>query len=93
MSWAQAFEFLAALIVSAVGCWLVARGVTPRPDTVAPQMLRTGGRLLWVLLLITLGIGVMKRTPWAITVGVLAGWAAAGSWSEAQGAPRKGMRE
>jgi hypothetical protein len=93
MSWAQAFEFLAAMIASAGGCWLMARGVTPRPDTLAPQMLRTSARVLWVLLLITLGIGVMKRTPWAITVGVLAGWAAAGAWSEALGVPRKGMHE
>ncbi|MFN7964165.1 MAG: hypothetical protein U0V87_00545 [Acidobacteriota bacterium] len=93
MNQATALELLVALLVSAGGCLLLARWIPPQPGSLTPQMLRTAGRMLWVLLLVTLGIGVWKRTPWAITVGTLAGWAAAGAWSELQREPRKGMRE
>lgn len=89
MNDAAVLELFGAFGSALLGCWAVNRavdryfGVAPA-ESLTPQWARMIGRLLVTLTLLAVGVGLLGKTPWAITAGTLGGWLLAGSWKEAR---------
>lgn len=90
MTCAAGWDFVVALFGTAVGCWLAVRWAPPQAGSLAPQLVRTLLRSVWVLVVVAVGIGMLDRSPAAVTGGALVGWAVVGAWSERPRSPRRG---
>ncbi|GEM_PF-6615270 len=58
--------------------WLVPLRLEPFARYMGGRVIRFIGRMILVLVVVAIGVGVLKRSPGAVVIGSVLGWALAG---------------